>query len=276
MFNPIRRFVLVLVLSFALGPVAGFAQEGGVLSDPGAAKSGAGEAPVIAAAASLRIALGQVARAFTAETGQAVTVTYGATGNLVRQVEEGAPFQVFLAADEASVARLKQNGKTDGDSAILVEGRLAIVVPHASAIEVDPGLEGLKAALGSGQIKHLSIANPELAPYGKAAQEALTRVGLWDGVRPLLVQGENIGQAAQYVTTGAAEAGLVAQSLLIAPEVAAKVKQVAVDPALYKPIKQGMTVLKGAGDVAKAFYAYLKTEAATAIFERNGFNVPKG
>lgn len=235
-----------------------------------------GDAPVVAAAASLRVALDEIAKAFNADTGKSVSLSYGATGNLVRQVEEGAPFQIFLAADEASVERLKKNGKTEGDSAVLVEGRLAIAAPQGSPVAVDAGLEGLKKALADGKVKHVSIANPELAPYGKAAQEALTKAGLWDQVKPLLVQGENVGQAAQFITTGAAEVGFVAQSLLLAPDVAAKVTQVAVDSGAYKPIRQAMALLKGANADAKAFYAFLKTDKATAIFEKTGFNVPKG
>jgi molybdate transport system substrate-binding protein len=262
---------LLLLLALAAAP-ASRAQDPGTLTT-GAPNTGA---PVVAAAASLRVALDEIAKAFTAETGTAVTLTYGATGNLVRQVEEGAPFQVFLAADEASVARLQKAGKTEGDSAVLVEGRLAIAAPKGSAVAVDGTLDGLKQALAAGKVRHVAIANPELAPYGRAAQEALTKAGLWEQVEPLLVQGESVGQAVQFVTTGAADAGLVAQSLLLAPDIASKVTQAAVDAGAYAPIRQGMTLLKGAGGDAQAFYAYLKSAKAAAVFERTGFNVPKG
>lgn len=267
-----------MLLAFSLGLSSGLPSAYAQRAEDKAAPAApvATDAPVVAAAASLRVALDTIAKEYTEKTGKKVNLTYGATGNLVRQVEEGAPFQIFLAADEASVARLQKNGKTEGDSRVLVEGRLAIAAPQGSAVAVDAGLDGLKKALAAGTVKHVSIANPELAPYGKAAQEALTKAGLWDQVKPLLVQGENVGQAAQFITTGAAEVGLVAESLLVAPDVASKVQQAAVDPSAYKPIKQGASLLKGASDDAKAFYEYLKTDAATAVFEKTGFNVPKG
>jgi molybdate transport system substrate-binding protein len=238
------------------------------------AETAQANAPV-AAAASLRVALDEIAKQFETKTGSKIAISYGATGNLVRQIEEGAPFELFLAADEASVARLEKNGKTEGATSALVDGRLAIVAPVGSAVKVDADLAGLKQALADGTVKHISIANPELAPYGKAARDALQKAGLWDQVQPLLVQGENIGQAAQYVTTGAAEVGLVAQSLLFAPDVASKITQAPVNPSLYAPIRQGMALLKNASTPTKDFHAFLKSPEASAVFEKNGFSIPK-
>lgn len=252
---------------------AAVAQDAGAKPDAKGAVA-AQDSPV-AAAASLRVALDEIAALFEKKNGSKIKISYGATGNLVRQIEEGAPFELFLAADEASVARLEKNGKTDGAPAALVDGLLAVVAPAGGAVKVDADLAGLKQAIADGTVKHVSIANPELAPYGKAAREALQKAGLWDQVQPLLVQGENIGQAAQYVTTGAAEVGLVAQSLLFAPDVASKVTQVPVNPTLYNPIRQGMALLKNASASTKAFHAFLKTPEASAVFEKNGFNIPK-
>jgi molybdate transport system substrate-binding protein len=252
---------------------AAFAQD--ARAKPEATAAVAAQDSPVAAAASLRVALDEIAALFEKTNGSKIKISYGATGNLVRQIEEGAPFELFLAADEASVARLEKNGKTDGATAALVDGRLAVVAPTGGAVKVDADLAGLKQALADGTVKHISIANPELAPYGKAAREALQKAGLWDQVQPLLVQGENIGQAAQYVTTGAAEVGLVAQSLLFAPDVASKVTQAPVNPSLYNPIRQGMALLKNASASTKAFLAFLKTPEASAVFEKNGFNIPK-
>ena len=261
-------------LTLLAGPLpAAFAQDAGAKPEAKAAVA-AQDSPV-AAAASLRVALDEIAAQFEKKNGSKIKISYGATGNLVRQIEEGAPFELFLAADEASVARLEKNGKTEGATAALVDGRLAVVAPAGGAVKVDADLAGLKQALADGTVKHISIANPELAPYGKAAREALQKAGLWDQVQPLLVQGENIGQAAQYVTTGAAEVGLVAQSLLFAPDVASKVTQAPVNPSLYNPIRQGMALLKNASASTKAFHAFLKTPEASAVFEKNGFNIPK-
>lgn len=263
--------LVALVLAVSNGSAA-WAQDAG--AKPEAKPAAALDLPV-AAAASLRVALDEIAQLFEKSSGSKIKISYGATGNLVRQIEEGAPFELFLAADEASVARLEKNGKTDGAGSALVDGRLAIVVPKGSPVTADPSLEGLKKALADGKVKHVSIANPELAPYGKAAREALQKAGLWDQVQPLLVQGENIGQAAQYVTTGAAEVGLVAQSLLFAPDVASKVDQAAVDTSFYLPIRQAMAVLKNASATTKSFHEFLKSKEAAAVFEKNGFSIPK-
>jgi molybdate transport system substrate-binding protein len=232
------------------------------------------EGPVIAAAASLRGAVDEIAELFAKKTGSKVRLSYGATGNLVRQIEEGAPFELFLAADQASVAKLVAGGKTDGEGSLLVRGRLVIAAPKGSPVSVDGNLEGLKAALKAGTVRHISIANPELAPYGRAAREALQHAGLWTDAEKLLVLGENVGQAAQFITTGAAEAGLVAQSVTVAPEFAAAATTAVVPEGWFKPIEQGMVLLKGAGDVARAFHAYLKEAEARAVFEKNGFTVP--
>lgn len=263
---------LALSLVAITSPVA-MAQDAG--AKPKAEAAATQDGSVVAAAASLRVALDEIAQLFEKSSGNKIRISYGATGNLVRQIEEGAPFELFLAADEASVARLEKNGKTEGAGSVLVAGRLAVVAPQGSAVKVDADLAGLKQAIADGSVKHISIANPELAPYGKAAREALQKAGLWDQAQPLLVQGENIGQAAQYVTTGAAEVGLVAQSLLFAPDVASKVTQTAVNPSLYNPIRQSMALLKSATAPTKAFHDFLKTAEATAVFEKNGFNVPK-
>lgn len=271
-FRPMLSALLALsVIAWSIP--AAVAQDAG--TKPAPAPAAAQESGVVAAAASLRVALDEVAALFEKKTGNKIKISYGATGNLVRQIEEGAPFELFLAADEASVARLEKNGKTQGATSALVDGRLAIAVPKDGAVKVDADLAGLKKAIEDGTVKHISIANPELAPYGKAAREALQKAGLWDKAQPLLVQGENIGQAAQYVTTGAAEVGLVAQSLLFAPDTAAKVTQIAVNPTLYAPIRQAMALLKNAAAPTKAFHDFLKTPEASAVFEKNGFNIPK-
>lgn len=234
----------------------------------------AAEEPSIAAAASLRNALDEIAAAFATDAGKKVKLTYGATGNLITQIESGAPFELFIAADEAAPAKLAKSGKTDGEPTVLVRGRLVIAAPKASPVTVDGDLAGLKAAIESGKVAHLSIANPELAPYGKAAREALEHAGLWDKLEGKIVMGENIGQAAQFVTTGAAEAGLVAQSLTLTPEFTAAANTAVIPEDWYKPINQAMALIKGAGETARAFAAFLKSDKARAVFEKYGFAVP--
>ncbi len=230
--------------------------------------------PSIAAAASLRNALDEIAAEFEKDKGLKVKLTYGATGNLVTQIESGAPFELFIAADEKSVDKLAKGGKTDGAATVLVRGRLVIAAPKASPVTVDGELKGLKAALEAGKVAHFSIANPDLAPYGKAAREALQHEGLWEKLEGRIVLGENIGQAAQFVTTGAAEAGLVAQSLTFAPEFIAAANIAVIPESWYQPINQAMALIKGAGETARAFEAYLKGDKARAVFDKYGFAAP--
>lgn len=234
----------------------------------------AAEAPTVAAAASLRYALDEIAERFAAATGKHVRITYGATGNLVHQIEAGAPFRVLLAADEASVKRLAEKGLTDGPPVVFAQGRISLVAPKGSPVAVDGELEGLKAALAAGKVAHFAIANPEVAPYGAAAREALMKAGLWSEIEPRLVLGENVGQAAQFATTGAAQAGIIAHSLAVAPDVAPKIIAALIPADRHQPIKHGMAVIKGAEPAARAFAAFVRGKEAAAILERNGFSVP--
>jgi molybdate transport system substrate-binding protein len=232
------------------------------------------DGPAIAAAASLRYALDEIAAAFEKKTGTKVRITYGATGNLVQQIEMGAPFQVLLAADDESVQNLAGENFTDGAPVIFAQGQLSIVAAKGSPVTVDSDLKGLSEALAAGKVKHFAIANPDVAPYGRAAREALKKAGLWEKVEPLIVQGENVGQAAQFTTTGAAEAGLIAHSLALSAEMAPKINTAVVPESWHAPIDHGMAVIKGAGEPAHAFAKYVRGNEARAVFEHDGFVVP--
>jgi len=232
-------------------------------------------APVVAAAASLRYALDDIATAFEQQTGKRVRLTYGATRSLMHQIENGAPYELFLAADEESVRRLAGNRRTEGVASVFARGRIALVAPRGSSVSVDGELAGLANALGAGNVYHVAIANPELAPYGRAAQEALQKAGLWEDLMPHLVIGENVGQATQFATTGAAQAGLIAHSLAVSREVAPRVRVALIPEGWHQPIIHSMALLKGAGETARAFAAFLESEQARAIVERNGFAAPQ-
>jgi molybdate transport system substrate-binding protein len=234
----------------------------------------ADDPPAIAAAASLRFALDEIAKVFEKETGQQVRITYGATGNLVHQIENGAPFQLLFGADTKSVKKLEEAGRTDGSPSVFAQGRISLVAPIGSPVPVDGDLKGLGEALAAGTVKHFAIANPEVAPYGVAAREALQKAELWTGVEPLLVLGENVGQAAQFATTGAAEAGIIAHSLAVSVELKPKITTALIPETWHKPILHGMALVKGAGKVARDFAAFIKGKEARAILEANGFSEP--
>jgi len=257
-----HRFVqscLVLVAGFLLAlPLQARAEDG----------------PAVAAAASLRPALDEIAAQYEKKTGVKPRITYGATGNLVQQIEKGAPFQILFAADEASVKKLAKESLTEGEPKIFAHGQAALVAPKDTKILIDPNLMGFTQAVNTGKVAHFSIANPETAPYGRAAREVLQKLKLWDALSGKIVTGENVGQAAQFITTGAADAGIIALSLAISPEMEPKVKFAVIPESWHEPIDHGMALIKGASAPARAFADYVTGPDGRAVLERGGFSVP--
>ncbi|WP_201155424.1 molybdate ABC transporter substrate-binding protein [Rhodobaculum claviforme] len=232
------------------------------------------DAPVVAAASDLQFAVAEIAAAFEAETGMRVRLSLGSTGNFARQIRAGAPFEIFMAADEAFIADLHADGLTRDAGDLYAIGRLVVMAPHGSALVPDAGLDNLAALMAAGGITRFAIANPDHAPYGMRAREALMARGLWADLQPALVLGENVSQAAQFALSGNAEGGIIAYSLALAPQVAARGTHVLIPEALHEPLRQRMALLNGAGEVAEAFYAYLMAPPARAIMARYGFVLP--
>ena len=232
--------------------------------------------PLIAAASDLQFAVTEIAASFASETGMEVRLSFGSTGNFATQIREGAPFEMFLAADEVFVIDLESDGFTRGQGELYAEGRIAIVVPKGSGLVADGSLETLRAALAAGHISHFAIANPEHAPYGMRAEEALRHAGLWDAIQPHLVLGENVSQAAQFALSGNAEGGIIAYSLALAPEVAAQGSNDLIPPDWHQPLLQRMVLLRDAGPVAEAFYIYMSSPPARETMTRHGFVLPQG
>lgn len=234
----------------------------------------AADEPPIAAAADLNAALPEVAALFKRKTGRTVRITFGASGNLTQQIMNGAPFQLFLSADESYVARLAQAGRTVDAGTLYATGRIGLFQPGGSPIRADGQLRDLAAALRDGRLKKFAIANPEHAPYGRAAREALTAAGLWTAIRPRLVLGENVAQATQFATTGSAQGGIIPLSLAMTPQVKAAGAFALIPAEWHKPLRQRAVLLKGAGETARAFYAFLQTRDAHAILDHYGFALP--
>jgi molybdate transport system substrate-binding protein len=230
--------------------------------------------PVVAAASDLKFAIEEIAAQFASDTGRQVKLVFGSSGNFARQIEQGAPFHLYMSADEDMVFRLADAGRTLDRGVLYAIGRIVLIAPHGSALPVDGELKGLAATLKEGRLQRLAIANPEHAPYGRRAEEALRHAGLWDAVKPKLVLGENVSQAAQFALSGSADGGLVAYSLALAPEVAAKGRYALVPESWHRPLRQRMVMLKGADDTAHAFYAYLQQPKARAVMGRFGFGLP--
>lgn len=231
-------------------------------------------APVVAAASDLRFALEEIAAAFERERGARVKLSLGSSGNFRRQVAAGAPFELFLSADEEYIEALHREGHTLDAGVLYAIGRLVLFAPHGSPVVPDAEMRGLAAAVRAGRVERIAIANPEHAPYGRAAREALQRQGLWDAVKARAVLGENVSQAAQFAASGSAQAGVFAYSLALAPAIAQRGRYVLLPESLHAPLRQRMALLRGAGSVARDFYAYLQQPGARAIFRRHGLALP--
>jgi molybdate transport system substrate-binding protein len=189
----------------------------------------------VAAASDLQGVLPALADRFTAATGVKVTPVIGASGQLTQQIRQGAPFDVFLSANMAFVRDLAKEGLIEPDTVrAYARGRLVLVVSQSSGVTVED-----LSALTQDKIKRVAIANPEFAPYGRAAQQALEKAGLSERLKPKLVRAESVRQALQYVQSGNAEAGLVAHSVADVPEVI----EIEINPALYEPILQGLGIV---------------------------------
>lgn len=258
------RYTLFFVGMLAAAPIStgAIAQSGGV------------DEPIVAGAADLRFALEEIATAFKAETGLSVKLSFGSSGNFARQIRQGAPFQMYLSADEDYVLDLARDGYTRDGGTLYAVGRLVIMVPHGSPLKADGSLEDLSAALADGRVTRFAIANPEHAPYGKRAEEALRHVGLWEAIKPKLVLGENVSQATQFATSANAQGGIVAYSLARAPTVSRLGTFALIPMEWHAPLRQRMALLKNAGPVAERFYAYVQQPAARVIFRKYGFVLP--
>ena len=238
--------------------------------------SWAADVPAIAAAADLNFALTEVAQRFKQDTGQEVKIVFGSSGTFEAQLEHGAPFQMFLSADEDYVFQLAAKGLTKDRGTLYAIGRIVVFAPHGSPLKADGELRDLKAALVDGRVKRFAIANPEHAPYGRAARSALQHAGLWAVAEPKLVLGENASQAMQFAASGSSQGGIVPLSLSKAPEIA-KLGTFALIPAEWhvsEPLKQRAVLLKNAGAVGTAFYQYIQKAAAREVFIRYGFVLP--
>jgi molybdate transport system substrate-binding protein len=227
----------------------------------------------VAAAADLQFAMRDLAGQFEQRTGTKVDVSYGSSGNFFSQLQNGAPFDVFFSADIEYPRKLESAGIAEpGTLYEYAVGRIAIWMPGNTGMDL--ARQGWKALLNAG-VQKIAIANPEHAPYGRAAVAAMQKAGIYDQVKAKLVYGENISQAAQFVQSGNAQAGIVAMSLAVSPGMkAGKCWEIPAD--MHPPIEQDAIILKNAKnkDEARAFLQFVKSEAGRALFAKYGFTLP--
>ena len=233
-----------------------------------------GEPPIVAAAASLRHVFPEMIRAWTETGGTPPGVSFGSSGNLYRQIVQGAPFDLFLSADEEQALKLVRAGRTDGEGMVYGVGRLALLVPRHSRLALDASLEDLGRAIDDGRLRRLAIANPAHAPYGRAAREALMRTALWPRLGDRLLLAENTAQAVQFALARGADGGLVPYALALVERVSREARHVLLDASMHPPVAQRMVLLAPAGAEARALFRFLAGPEARRIFQRFGFTAP--
>ena len=250
---------LLIALTAALAPLMGLAQT----------------SATVAAASDLKFAIEEVESVFSQQTGHRLRLIFGSSGNFYSQLLQGAPFDLFMSADEGFVYKLAQSGKTKDTGRLYAYGRIGVIVPKGSAIGVDSQLAGVSKALREGRLQRFAIANPEHAPYGHRAKQALQHAGIWDSIAPRLVFGENISQAAQFALSGSTQGGIIAYSLALAPQVGNLGEFALIDESLHEPLAQRMVLMRDAAPAAQAFYDFLATPKAQSIMKRWGFVMPE-
>jgi molybdate transport system substrate-binding protein len=228
----------------------------------------------VAAAADMSTALPQVVAAYTKKTGQAVKLSFGSSGNLTNQIRNGAPFDAFFSADEQYPQQLITEGLASKDTLYrYAVGRLVLWVPGDSPLDLSK--LGIESLLDS-SVKKISIANPATAPYGRAAEATLRHFGIYDQVSSRLVVGENVSQAAQFVESGNAQAGLIALSHALAPAMKDRGRYWTVPLDAYPTLNQAAIVLSKSRqqDAASRFLDFLRSPEATSLLTSYGFSLP--
>jgi molybdate transport system substrate-binding protein len=233
------------------------------------------ETVTVAAAADLTYCIEELDRVYLqSHPNTELKVSTGSSGNFSAQIQNGAPFDVFLSADIQYPKNLVTGGFVDQSTlTVYAIGKIVLWTTKPESVNLD---EGLDILLDRSAVKKIAIANPEHAPYGRAAKAALEKKGLWPEVQDRIVQGENISQTAQYVQTGNADAGFVALSLVLAPNLKNQGRYIEIDPALYPKLEQAM-VLTTAGskrEPVRDYFQFLRSTAARKIFDQFGFTLP--
>ncbi|MEO5926285.1 MAG: molybdate ABC transporter substrate-binding protein [Bryobacteraceae bacterium] len=222
----------------------------------------------VAAASNLTGVFDEMATAFRNSTSVEVVLSYGSTAQLTQQIENGAPFDVFAAADAQHIDQLVGSGKLRPDSRLVyARGQLALWAPETVKFELRTLNDLLRP-----EVRVIAIAEPELAPYGKAAVEAMKAAGLWDRVQPKIVYASNINMARQYATTGNADVAFTAYSLVLKDPG----KVIRVDAKLYSPIDQALGVVAASAqqNLAKQFTAFVVAAQGKQILRKSGYTIP--
>ena len=226
----------------------------------------------VAVAANMKDAFTEINTAFKAAGNPDIRIVYGSSGNFTAQIMNGAPFNLFISADEHFPIELFRRGKAIDQGVVYATGKLAIISKNSAGISLTDSKSELIKVIS--KANKIAIAKPELAPYGKAAIEYLKAEGLWDIAKDKLIYGDNIGITTMYVVTGAADLGFTALSLAKSAEVAKDTNFILVNNKLYEPIKQRMVLIKGAPREATTLYQFMQSPQAKLILQKYGYSTP--
>jgi molybdate transport system substrate-binding protein len=229
--------------------------------------------PTVAAASDLKFALEEIAANYKTDKGRDLKMVFGSSGVLWQQIKNGAPFAMFLSADEAYIDDLQKNGITIDGGSLYAIGRIVLLGKKNSPIKLSPDKDSLMKAIQAA--KKIAIANPDHAPYGRATKEFLMSMGVWELIESKLVFGENISQATIFALTGSADFAISALSLATAPVIKSQVNYVLIPDQLHKPLRQKMVLIKNHASSAMDFYQYLQEPKSKQIMTRYGFLVPQ-
>lgn len=227
----------------------------------------------VAAAADLQFVMQDVGARFQKETGKTVKLIYGSSGNFAQQLQNGAPFDMFFSANLDYPKRLEVAGLTEpGTFYQYAIGKIVVWVPNESKLDLSPGLK----ALLDPSIKKIAIANPEHAPYGKAAVAALQKENIYNQVKDKFVLGENISQTASFVASGSADVGILALSLALSPNVKDKGRYAEIPASDYPAIEQACVIMRSSKnkDIAQQFLKFIQSPPIKELFQKYGFAIP--
>lgn len=227
----------------------------------------------VAVAANMKEAFAEINSAFMASGKSAPKVVYGSSGNFTTQIINGAPFNLFISADESFPLELFKQGKTEDEGKVYAIGKLVLIAGNSKGVKLSESRADLASIIA--KANKIAIAKPEIAPYGKAAVEYLRAMGLWDLAKDKLVYGDNIAMATMYVSSNAADIGFTALSLAKSPEIAKDTSYLLVDEKLYEPIKQRMVLIKNAPQEAVELYNFMQSSQAKRILMKYGYVVPQ-
>jgi molybdate transport system substrate-binding protein len=229
--------------------------------------------PLIAVASNLRPAMQKISQAFKQKTGISLRISYASSGILSQQIIQGAPFELFISANQRFVNRLPDS--LVKQQHVLVLGQLALLAPFSGIKTLTPDLQDLSIALKNHHIRHFVIANPEHAPFGIASRQVLQRQHLWQPLQPFLIRAENAAQAVQFIASGIADAGLVPYSLALNPGLRKTTRHILLSKALQPRLPQTIVLLGTASKNTQLLYDFMQQPVSLNILKQYGYQLPQ-